>query len=119
MSKTIYERYGGFAEFRKVISDFYDRILDSDSLQKYFENVDIRRLIDHQTKFIAYITGGPASFTDEHLSRAHKAHAISQEDFAEMNEILEDTLLDHDFDPEDVAYVVSEFAKRASLIVSR
>lgn len=118
MSKTIYDRYGGFSEFRKIISDFYDRILDSDSLQKYFEHVDMRRLIDHQTKFIAYITGGPASFSDEQLARAHKSLGISQADFAEMNDILEDTLIDHDIEPEDVAYVMGEVSKRASLIVT-
>ena len=30
MSKTIFERYGGFASVSKVVSAFYDQMLDSE-----------------------------------------------------------------------------------------
>jgi hypothetical protein len=46
---TVFERCGGFASVRKVISTFYDKILDSTVLSGYFADVDMRRLIDHQT----------------------------------------------------------------------
>jgi hemoglobin len=46
---TIYEQTGGFAEVRKIVSAFYDKILDSPNLQNYFEDIDMHGLIDHQT----------------------------------------------------------------------
>ena len=49
MATTVFERYGGFAAVRKVISAFYDKLLDSEMLSGYFANIDMRRLIDHQT----------------------------------------------------------------------
>jgi hemoglobin len=53
MAQTMYERYGGFPKIRRVVSDFYDRVLEEPELQRHFEGVDMRRLVDHQTKFVA------------------------------------------------------------------
>ena len=117
VAQTLFEKYGGFSTYRKVVSSFYDQILDSPSLQKYFTGVDMGKLIDHQTKFVAYITGGPASFSDENLARAHKSLQITEEEFEEMIEIFQDTLEDFDLEPEDVAYLVKELRNRSHLIV--
>lgn len=61
MSQSMFERYGGFAKLSKVMA-FYDRVLDSDVIGDFFEGVDMRRLIDHQTKFISQVMGGPAAY---------------------------------------------------------
>lgn len=96
MKSSLFERVGGFARVRLIVSDFYDRILDSESLRGYFENIDVRRLIDHQTKFVSALMGGPVAFTDEHLARAHHHLGISPEEYEEMAEIFRETLEDHD-----------------------
>lgn len=71
MRHTIFERYGGFAKVSRIVSSFYDKILESPITSTYFDNIDMRRLIDHQTKFIAYVMGGPASYTNDQLERVH------------------------------------------------
>ena len=68
MRQTIFERYGGFSKVSKVVMSFYDKILNSSILAPYFAKTDMKRLIDHQTKFISSLMGGPASYTSEHLS---------------------------------------------------
>ena len=68
---TLFEKYGGFSTLSKVVMSFYDKVLDSDQVGDYFEDVDMKKQIDHQTKFIASIMGGPASFTDDMLRRVH------------------------------------------------
>jgi hemoglobin len=57
MSKTIFERYGGFASISKVVSSFYGQMLESEDTARFVDGVDMRRLIDHQTKFIATLNG--------------------------------------------------------------
>lgn len=119
MALTIYQRYGGFPAVRKVVSDFYERALDSELLAHHFENVDMARLIDHQTRFISFLTGGPvAAYTDEHLERVHKRLNISLESFCEMVEVLTETLEDHGFEREDVARIEQELRRREGVIVS-
>ena len=57
---TMFERYGGFGNVSKIVMAFYDKVLDSDIAGPYFENSDVRSLIDHQTKFIPRSWAGPS-----------------------------------------------------------
>ena len=59
MARSLFDKYGGFASVSKVVMTFYTKVLDSDVIGDYFDGIDMRRLIDHQTKFIATIMGGP------------------------------------------------------------
>lgn len=117
MAKTLFEYYGGFATVRRVVSDLYDAILDSEALARYFEDVDMRSLIDHQTKFIAQLMGGPASYTDQALQRIHTPLHISSRDFDEMVALLKRALEDNDIEPADVAEVSSQIYRRKHIIV--
>jgi hemoglobin len=117
MAPSMFQRLGGFAKVRKIVSELYDRLLDSE-LERHFQGVDVRRLIDHQTKFIASIMGGPASFSDEHLQRAHKHLGISPADFRLMAELLVETLEDFDLDPAEIQFVMREVALRQQAVIA-
>jgi hemoglobin len=118
VSATIYDRYGGFATVRKVVSSFYDRVLDSQVIGHRFESVDMIRLIDHQSRFIATVMGGPASYTDEHLHRIHARLAITHAEFSEMAALLAETLEDQGFAEPDVAAVMQEIRSREGSVVA-
>ncbi len=117
MTKSTFERYGGFGSISKVFSSFYDKVLDSPELSKYFENIDMRRQIDHQTKFIASLMGGPASYSNQELERAHARFTITRAEFDEMMELLQETLEDFDLNDEDVNEVVQNFNNRVNFVV--
>lgn len=119
MIATTFDRLGGFAKIRVLVSDFYERLLENDRLASYFAGVDMRRLIDHQTKFVASVTGGPASFTNEHLGRVHQHLNISEADFDELAEVLRDTLEDNDVDATDVDRILAQVGSVRHHIVSR
>ncbi len=119
MQQTMFERYGGFVKISRVVSAFYDKALDSPILSPYFENSNMQRIIDHQTKFIASLMGGPASFTNEELSRVHKNLNINREAFSEMAELFCETLEDFDFDGNDIDDVANAIKVREPFIVKR
>jgi len=119
MTLSIFDRYGGFATIRRVVSAFYDKVLDSDVIAHHFEEVEMRRLIDHQARFVSAVTGGPASYSDDHLRRVHARLGITTEEFREMVALLEETLEDFDFELPDVQTVVAEIRRREGVIVSR
>ena len=118
MASTIFERYGGFASVSRIVSAFYDKALDSPVLSPYFEGIDMRRLIDHQTKFIASLMGGPASYSDIELERLHAHLNISEAAFNEMVALLTETLEDFDVENQDVVEVARAITDRKRLIVS-
>ncbi len=118
MAQSMFIRIGGFATVSRVVMDFYDRILDSEKAGDFFDGVDIDKMVDHQTKFISSLMGGPSAHTNEQLRRAHARLNIDNESFDEMVEILCGTLKDHNLDSDDIAVVRHELESRRSLIVA-
>lgn len=118
MARSILERYGGFPFLSRVVMSFYDKALDSDVLAPFFEDVDMRRLIDHQTKFVAFLMGGPASYTNDHLGHVHAHLKIDRESFDVMVGTMQETLEDFDMDEADVVTVVHELRSRAPWIIN-
>jgi hemoglobin len=119
MPRTIFERYGGFSRISRIVMSFYDKMTSSPITKKYFEKIDMKRLIDHQTKFVAAMMGGPASYTNEHLERVHANLGITNVAFDEAVEMLEETLEDHDFKDEDIGEVKKEVTSRKNFIVTK
>lgn len=119
MAQTIFERYGGFATFSKVVSAFYDKILESEITAPYFANTDMRTLVDHQTKFVASVTGGPASYTNEMIQRIHAPLQVTESAFAEMSALLRETLEDFGVADADVHHVCQEIMNRKHFVTVR
>lgn len=118
MQRTVFERVGGFARVRLMVSDFYEKVLDSHVLLPFFRDVDMRRLIDHQTRFFAAVMGGPASFTDEQLARTHYRLRVTDEAFDEMVALFQETLEDHGVDDPDVGRLVAHIQALRSKVVA-
>ena len=119
MRQTIFERYGGFSVVSKVVMNFYDKILDSPVTSPYFSTVDMKRLIDHQTKFFAALMGGPASYTNDHLERVHARLGITEKAFLEAMVLMKDSLEEFDFQDEDIRLVQDEMMNRKNYIVAK
>jgi hemoglobin len=117
MRETIFERYGGFATVSRIVSSFYDEALDSPILSPFFVGVDTKTLIDHQTKFVASMMQGPASYSNEHLERVHRHLAIDNTAFDEMCTIFRETMEDFEMDESDMAHVMGEIQSRRMYIV--
>jgi hemoglobin len=80
--------------------------------------VDMARLLDHQARFISSVTGGPASYTDEHLRRTHARLGITSDEFREMLALLTETLEDFGWDEADIRYVAAELRRREGVVVT-
>ena len=119
MKRSIFEQYGGFGAVSKIVMSFYDKVLDSPTVSPFFSGTDMKRLIDHQTKFIAYIMGGPASYTNEQLERVHARLGITEPIFFETLALLQETLEDFDFEDEDIEAVGDEMVSRKNYIITR
>ena len=83
----------------------------------FFDDVELPKLIDHQTKFISSLMGGPAAFSDDHIARAHSHMTIENHHFDRLKEIVGTTLTDFSIAPEDVDMILAGFEKRRALLV--
>ncbi len=117
MTQTLFEKYGGFSVVSKIVLDLYDRLLDDDDVGPFFDDVEMARIVDHQTKFVSSLMGGPASYTDDQIGKMHARLAITDAHFDTLENILRETLKDHGLDPEDVETVIAAFEARRGLVV--
>jgi hemoglobin len=117
--KTIFERYGGFTRISRVVMGFYDKMLDSPVCSPYFAHTDMKRLVDHQTKFIASLMGGPASYSNEQLERVHAHLGITEAAFLESVTLMQETLEDFNFDEADIDQVTDEMMSRKNFVVAK
>ncbi len=116
--QSLFEKYGGFARINQIVMAFYDVVLDSEQIGQYFEDVDMKRLIDHQTKFVSGLLGGPVELDDQRLAKAHAHLHLTQADFDEMKRLFGETLAEHGFDPPDVDEVLTAIEVRRSVVVT-
>lgn len=117
MEHSLFEQVGGFAKVRLVVSDFYERVLDSEQLAPYFAGTDVRRLVDHQTKMLAAMMGGPAAYTDDHLHRAHAHLSVRAEDYDEIILLLRESLEDAGIEDRGVERVLAHVESLRDRIV--
>lgn len=117
MEKSLYDKYGGFSTVSRIVMTLYDKLLDDDDVGPFFDDVDMPKLIDHQTKFVSSLMGGPASFTDTHIENAHKHLTILDDHFDKLKELVAETLNEFGVDDEDVQTVLAAFEVRRGLLV--
>lgn len=118
MSKSLYDELGGFSAVRKLVSDFYDRVLEEDDLASFFKDTDMANLIDHQTKFWTTLLGGPASYTDEQLEKIHAKMGIEDQHFDLILDLAVETLEDHDIDSQHIDNIAEQLkGYRPSVVI--
>ena len=116
---TLFEKYGGFSNVSKIVMAFYDKVLDCEEVGHYFDNIDMRRQIDHQTKFVSALMGGPSSYSNEALQRVHRPLGINESEFNRVVYLMQETLNDFAVDPNDIDAIVGEMNARSSFIISK
>lgn len=117
MSST-FQKYGGFSTVSRVVMSFYEKVLDSDIVGHHFEDVDMPRLMDHQTKFISSLMGGPAAMDDERLRIVHRNLNITAEEFDEIVYLLSEAMDQNGMDEADIHSVARMFETKRALILS-
>lgn len=115
--QTLFEKYGGFSSVSRIVLAFYDALLDNDELGDFFDGIDISRLVDHQTKFVASLMGGPASYSDKQIRQLHAHLDINDGHFDELKVVLADVLTAHSVSDDDIEAILAAFEERRAQVV--
>lgn len=118
MPETLYERLGGRDAISAVVEEFYDRVLDDQRVEHFFEDTDVSALRAHQTQFLASVTGGPVEYDGADLSTAHAHLDIGGRDFEIIATHLDESLASFDVPESEREEVVAAVAELEPAIVS-
>ena len=116
MSST-FQKYGGFSTVSRVVMTFYEMVLDSDVVGHHFDDVDMPRLMDHQTKFVSALMGGPSAMSDDRLRHVHRNLNITGAEFDEIVHLLSAAMTQHGMAQPDIHSVAQAFEEKRHLIL--
>lgn len=117
MAENLIEKYGRL-KTHEVVAQFYDAVLASPRLSLYFDGIDIRGLVDHQTAFLRSVMGGPNAHTALEIAGAHRGMGITEDDFEEMIGLLVRSLERHEIEPEDIAIIEGRYRRYQEAVVA-
>lgn len=90
--KTLYELIGGEDNIRKLVTAFYQRVLNDPLLQPFFEGVSVDKLQRMQVSFFSIALGGPEPPFVISLSDAHRGRGIRSDHLTRFTQHLLGTL---------------------------
>lgn len=117
MASTILQRIGGHDRIARIVFAFYDRVIDNRRLAGFFDSADMRRIVEHQAKFLVSVLDGPACYDDRELQDIHAGLAIADADFDEMLTMMRQTLDEFAVAAEDLELVLERLRARRRAIV--
>lgn len=78
---SLYEKFGGQQAIKRVVDDFYKRVLADDTVNHFFAHTDMEKQRRHQSNFISYALGGPEEYTGRSMEKAHTGLNLQPEHF--------------------------------------
>lgn len=89
-----FHKIGGEKTMNKIIPIFYEKVLRSETLQKYFQSVDMTTQIQKYMSFLSITLGDSNKWNGRPLREIHKHIHVKSDDFTEFIDKFRETLLE-------------------------
>jgi hemoglobin len=104
---SLYDLLGGKNGIQSVVELFYGKIKDDSRVSHYFRNIDFAKLMEHQTIFLSFATGGPDYYTGKSLTQSHEHLNITSAHFDDVLGHLTDSLIELGVTGRDIVHVLA------------
>lgn len=117
-SGSLFDKYGGIPTLQRLVRDFHQRMSSRPMVMRYFEDMDMRGIAEHQVEMLAYALGKPARiYNFDQLAVAHHSLGISLDAYEDMIRILRQVLLDARIDGADIITIINTLDQHRHHIV--
>lgn len=105
----LYNRVGGETAIRRLVGEFYRRVLSDEILAPFFEHTPMEKLEDMQIEFFSAALGGPVRYTGLPLAEAHAGRGIGRKHLQRFLDHLFEALetLDEELTKQDRREVIA------------
>ncbi len=117
---THFEQVGGEPALRRILEDFYDRVFSDLMIGYLFKGRDKARLVTLELQLTARVMGADVVYEGRPMRAAHAALSINRGQFQRRNQLLRETLRDHEV-PDEVqrAWVAHATALERAILGGR
>ncbi len=100
---TLYEKLGGEKTVKLVVEKFYERVLNDDRINHFFEQVDMFKQKIHQIDFLTYAFEGSERYRSSMMREVHeklvREQGLNDEHFNAFIEDFVETLKELEISP--------------------
>ena len=100
---TLYEKLGGEKTVKLVVEKFYERVLNDDRINHFFEQVDMFKQKIHQFDFLTYAFEGSERYRSSMIKEVHeklvREKGLNDEHFNAFVEDFVETLKELEISP--------------------
>lgn len=100
---TLYEKLGGEKTVKLVVEKFYERVINDDRINHFFDRVDMFKQKIHQIDFLTYAFEGSERYRGSTMREVHQKlvqeKGLSDEHFNAFVEDLVETLKELEISP--------------------
>ena len=101
--QTLFDRIGGEPAVRRLVDEFYGRVMRDPELALFFVHTPMNRLARMQYEFFAAALDGPLVYGGKTLSFAHEGRGITRDHFGRFITQLLETLKGFDLDEQTIS----------------
>jgi len=91
MTVALFDKYGGVPAVTRIVRDFHERLMRRPNLRRYFEEMEMDKVIQHHITYVSYALGKPNQ--DFTMKKMHDQHMQAGVTKASYNQIRKFSLL--------------------------
>jgi hemoglobin len=114
----IYQKYGGFDFFHRIIYDLYLELFDHPEISMHFIGVDIERLSKMQTEFLGEAIGAGPIYKGGDIKVVHKEMGITKFQFEIVAKRFAQIFQEHGLQPDEVKFIMQFVGSYQGAIVT-
>ena len=120
MTVSLFDKYGGVPAVTRIVRDFHERLMRRPNLRRYFEEMEVDKVIQHHIAYVSYALGKPnQDFTMKKMHDQHMQAGVTKASYNQIMEIFFSTLEEEGVTPEDIELVEETLKEVRGEIVSK
>ena len=116
-TRTLFDRIGGEEGVKRLVSDFYDRVLDDPELEPFFETTPMEKLRAMQYEFFATALDGPVAYSGQPLHYVHQGRGITSRHLTRFMNHLIATIKHVNIDEQERMEMIGRISTYADSII--
>ncbi len=107
MAQTIYDKYGGYDFFHKIIYELYLELFDHLEISYHFIGVDIERLSNLQAQYLCEVIGAPPMYKGRNITAVHKRLRVTEYEFDTVAKRFADIFKRNGLNEDEVKFIMT------------
>lgn len=116
-TRTLFDRIGGEEGVKRLVSDFYDRVLDDPELEPFFAATPMEKLRSMQYEFFATALDGPIDYSGQPLHYVHQGRGITSRHLTKFMNHLIATIKHVNIDEQERMEMIDRISTYADSII--